>query len=91
MMVFIPKPVPQAQEGREFRSPGDARPLTIVSTDNRFIANATRLHIEPLAAQGVSDEQRGCLPGRSLLGNKLDIDLDMRMTSAGGVSPGRFF
>ena len=91
VMVFIPKKAPQEQAGREFHAPGDARPLTIVNTDNRLIANAMRLRIEPLAAQGVSAEQRGFLPGRSLLCNVLDIDMDMPLASAGWASPAAVF
>ena len=56
VMVFIPRKVPQKQEGREFHAPGDSRPLTIVNIDNRLIANAMLLRIEPLAAQKVSAE-----------------------------------
>ncbi len=35
--------------------------------------------------------QRGFLPGRSLLSNALDIDVDVRFASAGRVSPGAVF
>ena len=65
--------------------------MTIVNTDNRLIANALRLRIQPVAAQGVSAEQRGFLPGRSLLCNVLDVDRDMRLASAGSRSPGAVF
>ncbi len=38
-----------------------------------------------------SPKQRGCLPGRSLLSNVLDIDVDMRLASAGFDAPGAVF
>ncbi len=91
VMVFIPKNVPQEQDGRKFHAPGDARPLTVVNTDNWLVANAIRLRVQLLAAQGFGAEQRGFLTGRSLLSNVLDIDVDMRMASAVGVSPGAVF
>lgn len=91
VMVFIPKKSPQEQNGREFHLPGDVRPLSIVNTDNRLIANALRLRIEPLAARGVSAEQRGFLPGRSLLCNVLDVDESMRLASLQGEDPGAVF
>ena len=47
----------------------DTRPLNVVNTDNRLIANAVRLHVEPLLEQWVSPMQQGFLKGRSLLSN----------------------
>jgi hypothetical protein len=86
-----PQKATQELDGQEFHAPCDARPLTIVNTDDRPIGNATRLRIEPLVALGISAEQRGFLPGRSLLSNVLDVDMDMRLASAGVESLGAVF
>ena len=41
-----------------YHLPQDVRPLSIVNTDNRLMANAVRLRIEPILARAVSEEQR---------------------------------
>jgi hypothetical protein len=74
-VIFIPRR-PSRSEGREFYFAVDFRPLSIVNADNRIIANTTGLSVEPLAAQGVSAEQRGFLLGRSLVCNVLDINIE---------------
>ena len=50
------------------------RPLSIVNTDNRLIANAARLRWERLLNPWVSPQQQGFLRQRSILKNVLDID-----------------
>ena len=80
-MVFIPKKVAREVNGVRFNEPGDVRPLSVVNTDNRLMANAVRLRVEPLLAKAISPEQRGFLPGRSMLQNVLDIDGEMRAAS----------
>ena len=78
-MVFLPKKDPLISEsGVAYTTAGDLRPLSIVNTDNRLLANALRLRIEPLLAQAISSLQQGFLPGRSLLKNVLDTDSAMR-------------
>ena len=57
-------------------TPAKTRPLSIVNTDNRLIANVFRLMLEPIINQWVSDMQRGFLTGRSMLSNVVDIDLE---------------
>ena len=79
LMVFLPKKAPQTSElGEEFLLPSELRPLTIVNTDNRLMANALRLRIEPLVNSFISSQQQGFLGGRSLLKNVTDIDAGMR-------------
>ena len=64
IMVFIPKKAPLVSAaGIEYTSAADMRPLSIVNTDNRLLANALRLRIEPLVARAISMEQQGVLPG----------------------------
>ena len=57
-------------------SPGKTRPLSIVNTDNRIIANAYRLMMEPIVIKWVSDMQKGFLQGRSMISNVVDIDFE---------------
>ena len=54
--------------------PGDTRPLNVVNCDNRILANAVRLRVEPLLAEWISPQQRGFVPGRSMLANVVDVD-----------------
>ena len=59
--------------GQVFR-PESTRPLSIVNTDNRLLANAARLRWERLLNPWVSPQQQGFLPQRSILKNVVDID-----------------
>ncbi len=42
IMVFIPKKVDRELNGIRYNEPGEVRPLSIVNTDNRLMANAVR-------------------------------------------------
>ena len=70
-MVFIPKKTAHEANGIRYHLPGEVRPLSLVNTDNRLMANAYRLRVEPLLDKVISPAQRGFLPGRSMLSNKL--------------------
>ena len=50
------------------------RPLSIVDTANRLLANAARLRWEGMLERWLSPNQRGFLPMRSMLANILDIE-----------------
>ena len=63
-------------------------PLSIVNCDNRILANALRLRLEPIFAEWVSEGQRGFLPGRSLLANVLDMEEAMLRTAVEQESGG---
>ena len=79
LMVFLPKKAPQSNElGEEFLRPAELRPLTIVNTDNRLMANTLRLRIEPVVNTFISPQQQGFLGGRSLIKHVTDIDAAMR-------------
>ena len=67
-------------EGDYFK-PSATRPLSLVNTDNRLIAGAFRLLLEPHIANVVSQLQRGFLRGRSMLQNVLDIDFESMRVS----------
>ena len=91
VMVFIPKKVAHEVNGIRCHKPDEVRPLSIVNTDNRLMANAVRLRVEPLLAQAISPEQRGFLPGRSLLQNVVEVDGEMRAASLQSERPGAVF
>jgi hypothetical protein len=91
-MAFIPKKVAhESAEGQRFFRPGEVRPLSIMNTDNRLMANAVRLRVEPLLDTLVSPMQRGFLPGRSLIHNVVEVDTAMRMVSLTAEAPGALF
>ena len=65
----------------------NTRPLSIVNTDNRLIANGCRNRWEPIFANWVSTYQQGFLPDRSMLSNVVDVDFEamiIRLKYAGG-------
>jgi hypothetical protein len=75
----------------KFHKPAEVRPLSIVNTDNRLMANAYRLRVEPLVAKAVSGMQRGFLPGRSMLQNVVEVDTEMRAASLSEKDPAAIF
>ena len=48
--------------------------MNIVNTDNRIIANAVRIALEPTLEKWVSGMQQGFLKGRSMLSNVAEIE-----------------
>ncbi len=90
-MVFIPKKLDREFQGARYNEPGEVRPLSIVNTDNRLMANAVRLRAEPLLAKAISPAQRGFLPGRSMLHNVLELDGEMRAASLQAERPAAVF
>ena len=83
LLVFIPKkPTMHTEEHGPVFAAADVRPINVVNCDNRLLANAVRLRIEPILAEWVSPDQRGFLPGRSMLANIMDIDEAMIFTTA---------
>ena len=46
----------------------------MTNTDNRLLASATRLAIEPTLGALITEDQRGFIGGRSMLANLVDID-----------------
>ena len=57
------------------------RPLSIVNTDNRLVANAARMKWEHILNEWVSPSQRGFLPARSMLANIVDVDWEAMRVS----------
>jgi len=74
-MVFLPKKLAGTDPVMgDFYTPADVRPLLIVNTDNRLIANSMRLQWEPTFESWISPIQQGFLPGRSMADNILQVD-----------------
>ena len=65
----------------DYYDPASTRPLVVVNTDNRLMANAARLQWEPIFNEWVSEVQRGFLLGRSLLANVVDVDFEAMTVS----------
>ena len=92
VMIFIPKKqLLISDSGIEYTRAADLRPLSIVNTDNRLVANAMRLRIEPLLEQAISQWQQGFLPGRSLLRNVVNVDARMREVAYLAEDPAAIF
>ena len=91
LMVFLPKKASGSLNGTDFFDPSDTRPLSIVNTDNRIMASAVRLVIEPILDLAVSDAQQGFLAGRSLIKDVMDVDEAMRTYAMRGRFPAAIF
>ena len=68
------KEVGHTPKGVAIFTPAGTRPLSIVNTDNRLLANAFRLRWEPLLDSWIGPAQRSFLPGRSMLANVIEIE-----------------
>ena len=74
----------------DFYQAGDVRPLVIVNTDNRLMANAVRLCMEPILVQWISSNQQGFLRGRSMLSNVIDVTHQAQLVSLKDAGGGMF-
>ena len=73
-LCCLPKKPTGIQDGiGAYYDATQTRPLSLVNTDNRLIANAYRSVLEPLADKVVSFAQQGFIRGRSMLRNIFDI------------------
>ena len=78
LLFFLKKkPVDVTDEGAEVYDPEGVRPLNVTNADNRLIASAIRLVIEPVLGHLITDDQRGFITGRSMMSNLLDVDETM--------------
>ena len=81
-IVFLKKFVSGSHsEWGDFCTPEDTRPLNITNSDNRLLANAVRLRMEPILERWISPMQRGFLSGRSMLPNVIDVEEAMMHTA----------
>lgn len=75
LLHLLPKKaVGSTAEGVPVYNASVTRPLNVVNTDNRIIASAVRLVLEPVLAPSITPDQRGFLSERSMLANVVDID-----------------
>ena len=75
LLFFLPKsPTGTQSDGAEYYAAKAVRPLNVTNSDNRILASAVRILIEPWVGPRVSDAQRGFIAGRSMLANIVDID-----------------
>jgi hypothetical protein len=75
IMCCLPKASSSVHEdGKEIHRAHETRPLTIADCSNRLIANGYRYRWEYLIEAVVDVDQRGFLPGRSMLENVVDIE-----------------
>ena len=75
LLIFLPKKaVGRTVDGNDVFEPGGVRPLNVTNTDNRLLASAVRLVLEPLLGPLITEDQRGFIPGRSMIANLLDVD-----------------
>ena len=68
------KPTSPNAGGDHYFRPADTRPLAIVDTANRLLANAARLRWETLLQEWIHPDQRRFLPHRSMLANVIDME-----------------
>ena len=62
-------------------TPSGTRPLSVVNSDNRILANAMRIRISPFLESWVSSAQRGFIKERYLLSNVVEIDWEAMKVS----------
>ena len=85
LLTFLPqKAAGCTEEGEDDFLPSGVRPLNITNTDNRILASAVRIALEPLLAPLITQDQKGFLTGRSMVANLLDIDEAMLQGPATG-------
>ena len=75
IMVCLAKPaIGVTEEGEDVYDAAGTRPLAIVNTDNRILANAARARWEGIFADWISNMQKGFIRGRSMLSNVITIE-----------------
>ncbi len=92
LLFFLPKkPAGNTSDGILAFEAGGVRPLNVTNCDNRLIASAVRITLEPIIGPLITNDQRGFLSGRSMLANLLDIDEAMIKAAAQGENGMAFF
>ncbi len=69
------KPSSHDEFGNPIYTASDTRPLCVVDTASRLIANAARLRWEQNLGDWLAKERLGFLPRRSMLSNVVDLEL----------------
>ena len=92
LLFFLPKkPSGATAHGVPAFEAGGVRPLNVTNCDNRLLASAVRITLEPVLGPLITTDQRGFLSGRSMLANLLDVDEAMLNTAAHGERGMAFF
>merc|ERR1711954_100720 len=74
-LICFPKKVAGHDENLgDYYTPESTRPLSIVSTDNRLMASASKFALHDFLEKWISDSQQGSLSGRSMIRNILEMD-----------------
>ena len=85
ILIFLPKkPVGKAADDTPVFEASGVRPLNVTNCDNRLIASAVRLTLESVIGPFITSDQRGFLPGRSMMANLLDVDESILNTATQG-------
>ena len=62
LLTFLPKKAAgSTEDGEDYFLPGGVRPLNITNTDNRVMASAVRIALEPVLAPLITHDQKGFL------------------------------
>ena len=77
-LILLPKKPSVEVDGVKWFAPKDTRPLSIVNSDNRILANIFREVLGKFASKFCRKEQRGFLTNRFLLDNVIDVDFEAR-------------
>ena len=81
-LVCLPKKASGVHpELGEYYKASSTRPLSLINTDNRLLANSYRNLLEPVADLIVSKMQQGFLKGRQIVRNAIDIDTESMIAS----------
>ncbi len=74
-MIFLPKKVAGTDPLLgDYYTVNDVRPLMVVNTDNRLVANTLRKRWEPIFDAWISRMQQGFLPFRSMASNIIELE-----------------
>ncbi len=89
LMIFLPKKISGTDPLMgDYYTPNDVRPLMVVNTDNRLLANALRHKWEPMLDRWISANQQGFLPNRSMASNIVEVDHQAHLRAAGNKKAG---
>ena len=85
LVFFLPKSTSlSTSDGTAAYDAQNVRPLNVTNCDNRLIASAARIALEPWTEPTIASSQRGFLHGRSMLANIVDVDEAMGLAALSG-------
>ena len=84
LSFFLPKSASTlTPDGTSAYEAQNVRPLNVTNCDNRLIASAARIALEPWIGPTITPSQRGFIHGRSMLANIVDVDEAMGLAALG--------